>query len=44
MRPFSKKSGGALYFIDKNCLQEKAGQNISLRLLPTAESRKLRQT
>ena len=26
MRPFSKKSGGVRCFIDKNCLQENAGQ------------------
>jgi hypothetical protein len=42
MLPFSKKSGGARCFIDKNCLQKNAGQNISVRLLPTTESGKLR--
>jgi hypothetical protein len=31
MRPFSKKSGGVRCFIDKNCLQVNAGQNISVR-------------
>ena len=41
MRPFSKKSGGARCVIDKNCVRTLV-KNISVRLLPTADSGTLR--